>query len=370
MRTIAIIQARMGSTRLPDKVMIDLAGKPMLDRVVTRVKRANLDGVMVATTTDRRDDIIIDYCRKHYWGYSRGDEQDVLDRYHQAALLYEADIIVRITADCPLIDPGIIDKCVDKFKSLYPNIDYVSNLLPRTFPKGLDVEVISFEALKKEWETATLWREHITLNIRNNPHLYRVENVSNDIDYSSMRWTVDLEEDLAFPRKVYSLFRDEPFGFKDILDKVLNTYLRPITEEDYPITMAWRSNPLVYEGFYQQDKPLEWKEHINWYRTRNKDWRCFIVMYKDRPVGIVILQQLDHWEPEIGFYIGEVSLWGKGIGKAAVQMGLNHLRKNGYRYCHTTILEGNVRSIGLLKALGFEGVRKAREGEIWMTLKL
>jgi len=150
----------------------------------------------------------------------------------------------------------------------------------------------------------------------------------------------------------------------------MNIYLRPLIEVDYPLTMAWRSNPLVYEGFYQQEEPLKWEEHINWIRSRNQDWRNFIVMYDDRPVGIVTVCQLDYWSPEIGYYIGEVSLWGKGIGKEAVRLGLEYIKNYGRDYCHTTVLENNERSIRLLKSLGFEYMDEAREGEIWMSKKL
>lgn len=147
-------------------------------------------------------------------------------------------------------------------------------------------------------------------------------------------------------------------------------YLRPLTPQDHSLTMAWRSNSLVYEGFYQQNRPLTWDEHINWYATRGKNWQCFIIMYEQRPVGVIIVQQLDHWMPEIGWYIGEVSLWGKGIGKQAVQLGLDHLRSMGYEYCHTSILDTGTRSLRLAESVGFKVVGEAREGETEVKIKL
>ena len=146
--------------------------------------------------------------------------------------------------------------------------------------------------------------------------------------------------------------------------------LRPITEADYPLTMAWRSNPLVYAGFYQQKEPLKWEEHIKWIKSRNRDERNFIIMYDDRPVGGVNVSQLDHWEPEIGYYIGEVSLWGNGIGKEVINLALKYIKEYGRKYCHASVLKSNTRSIGLLKSLGFEESGDAREGEIWLKKKL
>ena len=153
MKIVAIIQARIGSTRLPDKVSADIAGQPMLAHVVNRTRRAKaLDAVVVATTTQPADDAIVRVCQKRGWPYFRGSEEDVLDRYYQAASAFLADVIVRITSDCPLIEPEIIDKVVDEFRHYSPAVDYVSNILTRTFPQGLDVEVMSFDALKKAWQ--------------------------------------------------------------------------------------------------------------------------------------------------------------------------------------------------------------------------
>jgi RimJ/RimL family protein N-acetyltransferase len=151
-------------------------------------------------------------------------------------------------------------------------------------------------------------------------------------------------------------------------------YLREATEQDLELMMAWRSNPLVYEGFYTQTEPLKWEEHLKWWESRNRDWRTLIIVlvsaYKERRVGVVTIGQLDHWSPEIGYYLGEVSLWGKGFGKEAVKLGLNWLRERGYKWCHTTVLVSNKRSAGLLWKLGFQAIGPAREGELWLTKNL
>ena len=150
----------------------------------------------------------------------------------------------------------------------------------------------------------------------------------------------------------------------------MNIYLRPQEDRDYPLTMAWRSHPLVYEGSYSQVEPLEWEEHTNWIRSRNRDWHAFIIMYDNRPVGILNFTQLDHWEPEIGVYIGEVSLWGKGVGKEAVRLGLEYIKAQGKESCHTTILESNERALRLFKSLGFKEICEPRKGEVWVKVKL
>ncbi len=217
-KIVAIIQARVGSKRLPFKMLRDIEGQTMLERVADRVKEAEtLDGVVVATTVSESDNAIAKLCEEHSWYCFRGSEDDVLDRFYQTALFYKADIVVRITGDCPLIDSQLIDKIVNEFLSLYPNIDYASNLLPRTYPRGLDVEVISVSALRREWESSVKWREHVTLNLHRNPEKYRIVNVSNGRDYSYMRWCVDIVEDLGFVRKVYGYFKDRKFHWEDVV---------------------------------------------------------------------------------------------------------------------------------------------------------
>lgn len=210
----------MGSTRLPSKVLEDLAGEPMLARVVDRTRRAKTpDATMVATTRQPVDDAIARLCAERGWPFFRGSEEDVLDRYYHATLTSKADIVVRITSDCPLIEPEIVDRVVNEFLSHYPEVEYVSNNLERTFPRGLDVEVMSFDALKKAWQEDCnpVWREHVTPYLRRHPKKFRTRNVANDIDYSYMRWTVDTIEDLTFVRKIYNYFQNDTFTWREVL---------------------------------------------------------------------------------------------------------------------------------------------------------
>lgn len=151
-------------------------------------------------------------------------------------------------------------------------------------------------------------------------------------------------------------------------------FLRKATDSDLPIIMAWRSNPLLFSGFYTQTTPLSWEEHLKWWQSRNKDWRHFIIVLVEdmimRDVGVVTVGQLDHWSPEIGYFVGEVSLWGKGVGKKAVSLALDWLKEKGYKYAHTTAPTSNIRSIKLLEGLGFKYLGKAREKEQWMQKSL
>ncbi len=212
----------MGSSRLPAKVLTDLNGQPVLARVVNRVSRARrVDKVVVATTDLPLDDAVEDYCRINGWSCFRGAENDVLNRYYQAACRHRADVVVRITADCPLIEPEIVDLVVSDYLDHAATVDYVSNVHPvRTFPRGLDVEVMSFDALvRAEHEDHNpAWREHVTVYLQRNPGLFTARNVVDEADHSEQRWTVDTIEDLTFVRRLYSHFNDDQFGWREVLD--------------------------------------------------------------------------------------------------------------------------------------------------------
>jgi spore coat polysaccharide biosynthesis protein SpsF len=223
MRTVAIIQARMSSSRLPGKVLLDLAGQPMLVRVVERVRRARfVDAVAVATTTDPADDPIETLCRERGYLVYRGSMFDVLDRFYGAARQFGADVIVRVTADCPIIDPDVVDHTVAAFWA--NQADFAANRLPppwkRTWPIGLDTEVCSFAALERAWKEARLpyEREHVM------PYFYDVEGrfkivvTDHDPDYGSQRWTVDTQEDLDLLRAIFTYFGgQDTFSWLDVL---------------------------------------------------------------------------------------------------------------------------------------------------------
>jgi spore coat polysaccharide biosynthesis protein SpsF len=220
-KIVAIIQARLGSTRLPGKVLLDVAGEPMLARCVERTRRAQtLDEVVVATTTRPDDQAIVDLCHGRGWPCFRGSEEDVLDRYYGASQKHAADVVVRITSDCPLIEPQVVDWVVGEFLDRQPEVDYASNTsLKRTFPRGLDTEVIRFAALERAWreDRNPAWREHVTPYIYRHPELFGLHNVENPVDHSHMRWTVDTSQDLAFVRRIYQGFEHDRFSWQDVL---------------------------------------------------------------------------------------------------------------------------------------------------------
>jgi spore coat polysaccharide biosynthesis protein SpsF len=214
----AILQARLGSSRLPRKVLLPLAGQPLLWHVIRRVQASqHIQQIVVATTTQGRDDELADYVAGLGVAVFRGAEQDVLDRYYQAAQAFSASVIVRLTADCPLLDPTIIDQTIAFFLS--GSYDYVSNCLGahRTFPDGLDTEVLTFSALETAWREARLpsEREHVTPYLYKNPQRFRVAGWLNGLDHSAERWTIDEPSDYAFLQKVYPAVRG--FGMQAVL---------------------------------------------------------------------------------------------------------------------------------------------------------
>jgi spore coat polysaccharide biosynthesis protein SpsF len=219
MRVVAIIQARMGSTRLPGKVLMDLGGEPVLVRVVERTRRAKtLDEILVATSDLAADNAIAQLCVERSWHYFRGSAADVLDRYYRAAVATRADVIVRITADCPLIDPDVVDLAVGEF--LKHGGDYASDDNPRTLPRGLDAEVLTFSALERAWKEGkeAYQREHVTPFVYEHPEWFSVISVRNDTDYSQYRWTLDTVEDLELLRAVYEkLGNRDDFGWREVL---------------------------------------------------------------------------------------------------------------------------------------------------------
>jgi len=218
-KVVAIIQARMTSTRLPGKVLADLAGRPLLEHVIARTAQARcIDQVAVATTDGVADDAVAAFCHNRNISCFRGSEDDVLDRYYKAAKVFCADPIVRITADCPLLDPDVIDKTVQAY--LDGRCDYASNVLVLSYPDGLDTEVFSLAALERAWREARLKseREHVTPYIVNHADLFRQKSVEHQPDLSRLRWTVDEPRDLEFVRSVYRILGYLPrFGLAEIL---------------------------------------------------------------------------------------------------------------------------------------------------------
>jgi spore coat polysaccharide biosynthesis protein SpsF len=219
MKITAIIQARMGSTRLPGKVLMTVGTETVLARVVQRLRRtALIDGIIVATSDRPADDAIVRECNRLQVACFRGSENDVLDRYWQAAQWCGAEAIVRITSDCPLIDAELVDETIQAFLS--HSADYASNALERTYPRGLDAEVFTIAALERTWHCAreAYEREHVTPYIYEHPELFRLVSVRGQHDHSKHRWTLDTAEDLQLIRVIYARFENrDDFGWREVL---------------------------------------------------------------------------------------------------------------------------------------------------------
>jgi spore coat polysaccharide biosynthesis protein SpsF len=219
-KLIAVVQTRMGSTRLPGKVMKEICGKPMLQLMLERLSKSKLiDEIVVATTTNPNDNVISDFAKKNGYNVFRGSEFDCLDRHYKTAIEFNASYIAKITPDCPLIDPEVIDIVLDYFLKHLKQFDYVSNAHPPSWPDGLDFEVFHFSTLEKAHKEATTkeHREHTTTYIWSNPDKFLLGNVlmSNGKNFfKNQRWTVDFPEDFEFVKKIYeNLYKKDRIFF-------------------------------------------------------------------------------------------------------------------------------------------------------------
>ena len=219
MRVIAIVQARLGSIRLPEKVLQNICDKPLIELLLARLSNSTqVDKIIVATSKEPKNDKLQLFVESLGFKCTRGSEEDVLHRFYESAKEMNADVVVRITGDCPLIDPIIVDQCINQFKE--SNVDYFSNIDPATFPDGLDVEIISFKALEQaNLEAISSYdREHVSTYIRNSEKFFK-SSIRHTEDLSSFRWTVDEPEDLNVIRKIFQHFSpDIFFSWKQILD--------------------------------------------------------------------------------------------------------------------------------------------------------
>jgi spore coat polysaccharide biosynthesis protein SpsF len=223
MKTVTIIEARMTSTRLPGKILLPILGKPMLELLIERLKRAKfLDQIVVATTSNQSDDVVEKLTQRIGVGCFRGSEEDVLDRVLGAAHANEADVIVEITGDCPLIDPTVLDRVIQAYQK--KNVDYVSNILKRTYPRGLESQVFSTAVLEKVARLTQdpIDHEHVSLYIYEHPEIFSLFNVESDLPekYWDLRLTVDTQEDFQLIKTIYELLypQNPAFTLNDIID--------------------------------------------------------------------------------------------------------------------------------------------------------
>lgn len=215
-----IIQARTGSTRFPEKVLKKINySTTVLEFCINQIKYSKLiKKIIIATTNFESDNKIVDLCKKMNVSYFRGESKDVLDRYYNSAIKNEITDIVRITSDNPLIDPEMIDQVIKKY--IEGDFDYVTNFIPRTFPYGTEVEIISLKSLKNIWQNAKKpsEREHVTSFVKNNPDKFKIGKIINNEDFSNFRWTVDRKNDLELVKILVSKISTRPIKMNDILN--------------------------------------------------------------------------------------------------------------------------------------------------------
>lgn len=223
MRTEIYVQARMGSTRLPGKILKPIMGKPLLHYLIERLREVtHADASVILTTTEPTDDVVVELCKKENIDCFRGPENDVLARYYNAAMERHPDVIVRLTADCPLLDPTLVDKIIGVYRNELPKWEYVSTgYIKRTYPRGLDVEVFSFDALERAHKQAVdpAEREHVTLYMYRHPESFRLRSVEAPVNMSNYRLTVDTPEDFELIEKIYeNLYPTNPkFILQDVI---------------------------------------------------------------------------------------------------------------------------------------------------------
>ena len=313
---LLIIQARMNSSRLPGKVLADICGKPCLQHVLERVSQSNkVNNIVVATTTNPVDNPVVDLCNQLGYKTFCGDENDVLGRLYGAAEIEEAVTIVRITADCPMIDPDVIDEVISTF--LINNHDYVSNTIKRTYPDGLDVEVMSIDALREAHKKATapFLREHVTPYITGKrPDLgsgdFSIGHVEFVDDFSYIRWTLDTKEDLHRIRALVSKLPEDYHWLQalsiakrrtDLSGSVFNKKLtgeislRLAIASDVDILFEWVNTPSSLINKVKNNALIEWSDHQNWFNKRlsNTNVRIWIVEQDEQAIGQVRVEYVN-----------------------------------------------------------------------------
>lgn len=256
---IALLQARFSSTRLPGKAMLPLLGKPMLLHQIERITQSQrIEKLVVVTSVDSSDDVIARLCTENNIAYFRGDLNNVLDRFYQAAQEYSPSAIVRLTGDCPLTDYQVIDAVVDHH--IATKADYTSNVLPPTFPDGVDVEVFSYTCLQQAWYEALLpsHKEHVTPFIHTQPDRFAITNFTHPTDLSSLRWTVDEPADFAFVTKIYQhLYNQNPnFSISDILKLLEQNPQLSTINKDHQRNEGYKKS-LVHDSFFAQSRGEE-----------------------------------------------------------------------------------------------------------------
>jgi len=384
---LAIVQARMTSSRLPGKVLSDICGKPSLQRMLERINMASsIDKVVVATTINASDNLIVELCEKLKVDIFRGDEDDVLGRFCGAAEVAEAEIVIRLTADCPMIDPDVIDEVVSAF-SIY-NHDYLSNTIDRTYPDGLDIEVMSIDALREAHKKAVapFLREHVTPYISGRrPDLgagdFRVGQIRFVADFSHIRWTLDTKEDLQRIRSLVSKLPEdynwlqalsiatrEPDLLGNMIDgqttEILS--LRLAVASDVKLLFEWVNTPSSLKNKEKSSAPIEWSAHQNWFNKRlnNPNVRIWIVEQNKQAIGQVRVEY-DNNKLLIDVFIDSL-FRGNDYGLTALKLLIKQCQVTYPGVpLHAIIKNENYPSLNLFRRADFQEVSNDGHGHMF-----
>lgn len=383
MNIVAIIQARMGSSRLPGKVLMKVKEKSVLEHVIDRVRECKeIDDIVVATTNLQKDDVIIDLLKNLRVNYFRGSEDNVLERYYEAATVYVATDIVRITSDCPLIDPQIVDNIIRFYKN--NEYDMVTNApndeSKRTYPRGLDTEVFSYEILERAYlkGTKSYQREHVTPYIYEND--FKIYNYKNQVNYSEYRWTLDTLEDFKLISLIYNNLygKNKTFYMEDILDyieknpqaidinkdikqkkikvELKKLTLRKVTKEDCETLFIWANEEETRKNSFKKED-IDINTHIKWFNEKLEDinTEMYIILKDNLEVGQIRVEIKDH-VGIISFSIDK-KYRNMGIGKQI----LKTIKQ--YSQCNTFIGRVKKENMASIKAFKNAGYRQIESTE-------
>ena len=356
----AIIQARITSTRLPGKVLMDIEGKPMLWHVINRLKLSKkINEIILAIPNTKENDILEKFAKDNKVKYFKGSEEDVLSRYYEAAKEFKSDIVVRITSDCPLIDPQVVDLVIEKH--LNSGADYTSNVLQRTFPRGLDIEVFNFKVLEKTQKEArkNYQREHVTPYIYEHPEIFELQHIEakGKLRRPELRLTVDTKEDLKLIREIYRhLYKLRKIFYTEEIIDLFNNHqelikinekvrqknwaneimrssnisirIRKANFSDVEFLWYLRNQPDVYR-YFKKPKRVSWEEHIKWIvpiilRMHKKN--IFIIENDSLPIGQIRFDYDKEKRAQMSISLLK-EFRGKGIATQSFKKAIKILKK-------------------------------------------
>lgn len=385
MKVVCIVQARVGSTRLPGKVLKKICGKTVLEQDIDRLKRVkNIDEIVIATTVLEKDNAIVEECERLGARCFRGSEDDVLSRYYYAAKENKADVVVRVTSDCPLIDSCVSENIIKYFIENKDKYDYVSNTIDRTYPRGLDTEVFSFYALEKAFKEATSERdrEHVTPYIWDNTKIYSIFQYKNEKDFSDLRWTLDTEEDYKLISLIYEYFNNkECFNMNDIVKfleenpdiKEINKdieqkkidvdlFLIPANESHCDLIYEWTNDDEVRKNSFNINK-IPYDEHVNWYSKKLKDIECNIYLLANSNKNIGVVRNEKKGNENVISYSIDKDYRGKGYGYKILSKFEEELIKSNKDIVLTAyVKKENISSIKIFQKLSYELVENNDDG--------